>query len=487
MAHKKRVKVPGYVGIYAIDAQKGGRISGKAAADVSYYARIKESGKLKDVFLGRKSDGVTPAQAANMRARITAGAPVDLPKPRGRKKATVARLDGEGLTDSAADGYQDPETRPAEYWTVDRLWDAYVEAHGGPRGWSAYVTDRAAYVNHLRPLVGALRPVQVTDLRLRTVREKIGKKWAVCTGRQSALDATRRKLAAAKDSARKATGKAQKEKHQARAAGLAARLDDIKRTIKATRRRLHPGTVERCVEILRRLINFGADNDLCPPPARRLKVRRIDDEKTEDLTPDQIGALLDACDQDVNQDVADMLRLALLSGLRRGSIFGLVWRNINFQKNLITIKSIDGRRHSKSGRQLKIRMSPAAKRILEARAAVADRSFSEYVFPGRSGGKRYTAQKAARRIATAAGLPDDFRPFHGLRHAFASNLANNGVDLYIIGRLLGHSPNSPTMTQRYSHLRDDALRAATDIMSDIVDNSRPADAGETKKTGQGEN
>jgi len=485
MAQGKTIKVDGYVGIYAVETQKAARIKGKTAgADLSFYARYQKDGRRHDVFLGRRSEGMTPAQAANMRARLTAGAPVNLPKPRGRKKAAPARLDADGLTDSAADGYQDPEKQPPEHWTFDRLWSAYVQSRGGAGGWSAYVTDRAAYVNHLRPVIGGLRPVEMTDLKVRTVRETIGRKWAIDVGRQKSLEATRRKCRAAKAAARKATSKAKKTQHAARAAELSARIDDIKRTIKATRRRLHPATVERCIEIARRLANFGAENGLCPPPAKRLQVRRVDDERTEDLTPAQIGVLLDACDQDVNQDVADMLRLALVTGLRRGSIFSLAWRHVNFQKASITIKSIDGARHSKGGRQIKIPMSMAARRILEQRAAVADRDFSEYVFPSHDGGKRFTVQKAARRIIRAAGLPDDFRPFHGLRHAFATNLANTGrVDLYQIGRLLGHSPNSPTMTQRYSHLRDNALQAATDIMADIVDAARPDPAaGDNLKT-----
>jgi integrase len=110
-----------------------------------------------------------------------------------------------------------------------------------------------------------------------------------------------------------------------------------------------------------------------------------------------------------------------------------------------------------------------AKKILEIRAKVADLTFSPYVFPGRDGGIRTDTGKAARRIVRAAGLPDDFRPLHGQRHAYASNLANTGrVDLYQIGQLLGHSKNSPTMTQRYSHIRDAALKQATGLMSDIV-------------------
>lgn len=48
--------------------------------------------------------------------------------------------------------------------------------------------------------------------------------------------------------------------------------------------------------------------------------------------------------------------------------------------------------------------------------------------------------------------------FHDLRHSFASMLINRGVDLYTVGKLLGHA--SPATTQRYAHLADAPLRAA---------------------------
>jgi len=77
---------------------------------------------------------------------------------------------------------------------------------------------------------------------------------------------------------------------------------------------------------------------------------------------------------------------------------------------------------------------------------------SEYIFPGEDGGQRVTIQKAVRRIRKTAGLPDTFRPLHGLRHAFASRLASSGqVDMYTLQKLLTHK--SPVMTQRYAHLR----------------------------------
>jgi integrase len=46
--------------------------------------------------------------------------------------------------------------------------------------------------------------------------------------------------------------------------------------------------------------------------------------------------------------------------------------------------------------------------------------------------------------------------FHDLRHTFATRLAQAGVDLYKVQRVLGHK--SPSMTQRYAHHSPESLR-----------------------------
>jgi site-specific recombinase XerD len=72
------------------------------------------------------------------------------------------------------------------------------------------------------------------------------------------------------------------------------------------------------------------------------------------------------------------------------------------------------------------------------------------------------------QIKEAAGIPRDFRALHSLRHVYASMLASSGkVDLHTLQKLLTHK--SPTMTQRYAHLRDQALRQAADLAGNIIE------------------
>lgn len=63
-------------------------------------------------------------------------------------------------------------------------------------------------------------------------------------------------------------------------------------------------------------------------------------------------------------------------------------------------------------------------------------------------------------LATLAGVPTI--RFHDLRHTFASTLAMAGVDLMQIQQLMRHK--SYHMTLRYSHLRPEHLKGATDCL-----------------------
>lgn len=219
---------------------------------------------------------------------------------------------------------------------------------------------------------------------------------------------------------------------------------------------LTPKTTANVLELLRRIINFGRNRGLYDS---RLKIRlpKVDNLQTEALSPEQLSRLLETLSRSENQVVANIMRMALFTGMRKGEILKLEWCDVDFDRGFITI------REPKGGQSQKIPMNGQARAMLEALPRK-----SSFVFPGRGGEQRVEIRRAARKICDAAGLPQNFRPMHGLRHAYASMLASSGkVDLYTLQRLLTHK--SAAMTQRYAHLHDEALQRAAAVAGGLID------------------
>ena len=218
-----------------------------------------------------------------------------------------------------------------------------------------------------------------------------------------------------------------------------------------------PQTVQHVLELLRRIINFGVNNKLCQGIDFKIEMPRVDNQKTEDLTPEQLKKLLDAIEADPHLHAGAMMKLALFTGMRRGEMFKLKWKDVDFERGFIKLKDVKG------GPDQIIPMNDGAKTVLNGIV----RTRSLHVFPGRNGGQRTNIRHQVNRIKMKAGLPRDFRPLHGLRHVYASMLASSGeVDMYTLQKLLTHK--DPKMTQRYAHLRDETLKKASNLAGEIV-------------------
>ena len=220
---------------------------------------------------------------------------------------------------------------------------------------------------------------------------------------------------------------------------------------------LAPQTVKHLLRLLARIINYGVNRGLCPGLKFKIEMPKVNNLVTEDLGPEQLTDLLMTIDQEPDPQAANFLRLILFTGLRRGELFKLQWQDVDFDRGFINL------RVPKGGTDARVPLNPAAKELLLNHP----QTDSPFVFPGRAGGQRTRYPKAIDRIREKAGLPPDFRPCHGLRHFFASQLASSGeVDMYVLQRLLTHK--SATMTQRYAHLRDESLQRASNLASDLI-------------------
>jgi integrase len=217
-----------------------------------------------------------------------------------------------------------------------------------------------------------------------------------------------------------------------------------------------PATVRNTLELLRRIVNYGVNKRLCEPLHFKIELPKVNNVKTEDLSPNQLTALLAAIEEDTHPQAGAMMKMALFTGMRRGELFRLKWSDINKESGFILI------RDPKGGTDERIPLNQTARDLLQNHP----RTRSPYVFPGRGGKQRTDIIKPMREICKNAKLPKGFRPLHGLRHVYASMLASSGkVDLYTLQRLLTHK--SPVMTMRYAHLRDEALKAGADQVDEI--------------------
>jgi len=228
-------------------------------------------------------------------------------------------------------------------------------------------------------------------------------------------------------------------------------------------KKLSPQTVKHILNFLTWPVNFGVNKNLSEGLPFKIQKPTVNNEKTEDLTPKQLAQLLKAIDEDSHPHAGPMMKMALFTGMRRGELFKLKWNHIDFDRGFIAI--ID----PKGGPDQKVPLNNAVEDLLNSH----EKTKSTYVFPGRSGKMRTDINKAVNKIKESAGLPKDFRALHGLRHVFASGLASSGdVDLYTLQRLLCHK--SPLMTQRYAHLRDHALKKASNLAGSIIEQAASA-------------
>jgi len=195
----------------------------------------------------------------------------------------------------------------------------------------------------------------------------------------------------------------------------------------------------RVMELLRRTINYGVKRGLVSPISFKIEIPRLNNQTTEDLSPEQIKKLIEVLDADKDQTAANVMRLALFTGMRRGEIFKVRWNDIDFRRGFITLKD------PKGGPDQTIPLNDSARTVFESIKQVDG---NEYVFPGRFSGQHLTdCRDSFARIAKAAGFPKGFRPLQGLRHVYASMLASSGqVDLYTLQKLL--TQKSPQMTHR---------------------------------------
>lgn len=147
------------------------------------------------------------------------------------------------------------------------------------------------------------------------------------------------------------------------------------------------------------------------------------------------------------------------TGLRLSELLNLEFADIDFARRILRVRNKPQLGfHVKNYQERHIPLSAEAFEVIVA-LRVKKHTQSDFVFH-KSDGRRWTAIHDSFRSAVAqAGLKAD-PPFnvtpHTLRHTFGSWLAQAGVPLRAIQKLMGH--RSITTTERYAHVSRDKFR-----------------------------
>jgi integrase len=221
-----------------------------------------------------------------------------------------------------------------------------------------------------------------------------------------------------------------------------------------------PGRANRVGGAIRKMFNLAIRWEMRPDNPAAGFIRNPENPRERFLDVSEIGRLSEVLNGHKNQRMADVIRLLMLTGARRGEVLNATWDQFDLDR-AVWIKPA----HTTKQRRLhRTPISGAAVQLLRIiRARVPEDC--PWVFPGDAEGKPvHEIKRFWDDVRKKAKLPDV--RVHDLRHTFASLLVSGGMSLPMIGKVLGHT--QVQTTQRYAHLFDDPLRVGLNQVGEML-------------------
>jgi integrase len=251
------------------------------------------------------------------------------------------------------------------------------------------------------------------------------------------------------------------------------------------RQYLSPLTIVYLHALLRSALQHAVrEDDLPRNVARNVQVSAGRRQRIEPLTAAEARHLLEAAR---DSRLHALIMLALRTGMRRGELLGLRWRDVDLTGGTLTIRQTLQYIPGGTGLVLAPTKTVNSERRIALPSSCID-ALTEHrerqereaigaawpdtglVFTTRHGGMINPANVSRdfKALLQRAGLRTI--RFHDLRHSCASLLLDQGVDLVVIKELLGHAHISIT-ADTYAHVRLRLQRDAIERMGDALDDN----------------
>jgi integrase len=214
-----------------------------------------------------------------------------------------------------------------------------------------------------------------------------------------------------------------------------------------------PSTVEKMRVTFHRSFELAAQWSIPggqTNPVRGIPRPKFNNGRERYLSTVEAERLQRAVEASANPQLKYIVGLLLLTGARKRELLNARWEHIDTERKSWHIPD------SKTG---KARYVPLSQRALNLIDKFPTYDKCPWLLPNPETREPFVDIKRAWDTArTEAGLPG--LRIHDLRHSAASFMINAGIDLFAVGRILGHADHQSTM--RYSHLANDTLMAAVE-------------------------
>lgn len=230
-------------------------------------------------------------------------------------------------------------------------------------------------------------------------------------------------------------------------------IDEVKREL--TLKGLAPQTVLHTMKFLRHVLYAEIGKaKLYDNPFEKVTLPKVRASKTRYLSPAEEKALC----ENIGSTYAPWVRLAILTGMRRGEQLGLRWQDLDIEKGLAALPD------TKTGGVQYVYLNDEAKWILRR---LQDLQLEKgrcgtWVFPSENPARHVDADNFYGRVFLLAvrEIKLEGVTWHTLRHTFASRLAMGGQNASTIAKLLRHS--GLDLVKRYAHLSPSHMKQAVE-------------------------
>jgi integrase len=216
---------------------------------------------------------------------------------------------------------------------------------------------------------------------------------------------------------------------------------------RTVRKGMSVSAFNKCVDVLRSVLEIAREQGVVPRnvaaamPKARMRQKRLDLPSSSQF--EEIVHCIGTAGARWSRDCADMARFLAFSGARLREATALRWRDVDSARKRLTIA---GTKTASSDRRIPI-FPPLAALIAEMRARRGEEPPDTPIL--RVSECLVSLESACAKVGVAT------LTHHDLRHLFATNCIESGVDVPTVSRWLGHSDGGTLAMKTYGHLRQE--------------------------------